>query len=104
MTDETEGTEETEKTEAASLAEAEELLVAEEEDLGIEWVGKNKALNRAARRAKVRELKRLTRRPEALLRLDHPLTGVRTPYGVKLIAKRRAKAKAARRAKKGSAK
>lgn len=82
------------------LANIAEQLTAEEEDLGIEWVGEGKGLNRAARRAKVRLLQRLTRRPEALLTLQHPLTGAKTPYGVKVVAERRAKNKRARAAQK----
>lgn len=78
------------------LEQAEALIAAEEEDLGIEWVGPGQGMNRAQRRAKLRQLKRLTRRPEACHSMVHPLTGAVTPYGAKRLKKRRAASKRAR--------
>lgn len=82
------------------LAEVEAAIASEEEALGLEWVGKGAGLNRAERRAKIRTLKRLTRRPEACHTLEHPLTRVKTPYGIKVLAERRARSKRSRAARK----
>lgn len=82
------------------LALVEEQIAAEEADLGLEWVGAGHGMNRKERRAKMRTLRRLTRRPDACQTLDHPLTRKRTPFGAKALAKRRAKNKISRQSRK----
>lgn len=59
--------------------------------------------NRTSRRRTIREVKRLTKHPRACLQMYHPLMdSMLTPHGVKVIAERRIKGKAAKQARKAN--
>lgn len=75
-------------------------LKKEEDELGVEYVGRDKGQSRAQRRENARILKRVTKRPVATLTLRHPLLGTLTPHGAKVLKKRRAAAKRAKQARK----
>lgn len=55
--------------------------------------------NREERRAQIRAFKRMVRRPVAVTSLRHPLLKTLTPHGEKVLKRRRAKAKAAKRSR-----
>ncbi len=63
--------------------------------------------NRATRRANLKRLRALVRKPDGMKRLHHPLTRELTPYGIKELARRRAaegRAKRARQKNRGGGK
>lgn len=81
--------------ETPELDEYERRLAEEEAFAGLEYVGPEAGLNRSGRRDAVKTLKRVTRRPVAVLNLHHPLLGTLTPWGAKRLKRRRAKNKVA---------
>lgn len=83
-----------------ALSEAIEKLEETEAELGLEYVGQEKGTNRAQRRASVRTIKRVTRRPVAVTSLRHPLLGTLTPAGARRLKKRRARNRVARASRK----
>lgn len=82
------------------LEEALQEIEATEQDLGLEYVGPGNGLNRADRRDLKKHIQRVTRRPVACLQMVHPLLNTLTPHGEKVIQKRRAKSKVAKRSRK----
>lgn len=83
-----------------ALADAQQALDDEAADQGLEFVGREHGTNRAGRRANIKALKALTRRPDGDKRWLQPLLQTLTPYAVKERRRRRraeAIAKASRR-------
>ena len=84
----------------SALDEITARLEEEERDLGLQYVGKDKAPNRAQRREAKRAIDRVTRRPMALTSLKHPLLDTLTPAGARRLKRRRAKSKVAKQSRK----
>ena len=81
---------------AAVIASLEET----EAELGLERVKPEHRMNRRQRRDAVREIKRMTRRPSGIQgRLEHPVLKSLTPWGIKELALRRARARMARKSR-----
>jgi len=71
-----------------------------EAELGLERVKPEHRMNRKQRRDAVREIKRMTRRPSGIQgRLEHPVLKSLTPWGIKELALRRARARMARKSR-----
>lgn len=83
-----------------AVAKVEEELAEVEAELGLERVDPARGRNRADRRETVRTIKRLTRHPRGLLRMEHPLLKTKTPFGLKRLRDRREKRDQARAARK----
>lgn len=72
-----------------ALTDAQQGLDDEAADQGLEFVGREHGTNRAARRANIKALKALTRRPDGDTRWFQPLLKTMTPYAVKELKRRR---------------
>jgi hypothetical protein len=86
--------------EGLDLADVIKSLEKTEAELGLERVKPEHRMNRKQRRDAVREIKRMTRRPSGIQRrLEHPVLKSLTPWGVKELLRRRARAKMARKSR-----